>query len=99
MSIKIVKLHPPDVYRKLPGDSMTDDLLKILNSLFQTVADEPDVRLEPSTTADDVEDWDSLNHITFIVAIEKHFGIKFSNNEINGWKNVGEIEESIRSKI
>ena len=78
---------------------MSISILETLNLLFQSVADDADVLLERGTTADDVDDWDSLNHITFIVAIEKHFGIKFSNSEISEWKNVGEIEDSIKSKI
>ena len=51
--------------------------------------------MDDSTTADDIEDWDSLEHINLIVAIEKEIGIKFSMGEVNGMKNVGEMVDII----
>ena len=51
--------------------------------------------MDDSTTADDIEDWDSLEHINLIVAIEKEIGIKFSMGEDNGMKNVGEMVDII----
>lgn len=75
------------------------DILETLNHLFQNVVDDTDVILKRETTAQDVDDWDSLNHITFIVAIEKHFKIKFSSSEIRSWKNVGEICDAVKSSL
>jgi acyl carrier protein len=71
------------------------EVLAALNRIFQEVVDDPNVVLIRETTAEDVDDWDSLNHITFIVAIEKHFKIKFSGAEIRSWKNVGEMCDAI----
>lgn len=78
---------------------MSSSVLETLNDIFLTIIDDDDVSLTKNTTADDVEDWDSLNHITFIVAIEKKFVIKFTNYEVNRWENVGDIIDSILSKI
>ena len=78
---------------------MREEILAKLNSLFQSIIDEEDVLLEEVTTAQDVEDWDSLNHITFIVSIEKSFQIKFTNAEINAWLSVGDIISSIAEKF
>jgi len=71
------------------------DILKSLNRIFQDVVDDPNVILNRATTSQDVDDWDSLNHITFIVAIEKHFKVKFSGAEIRSWENVGEMCDAI----
>ena len=66
---------------------------------FRDVLDDEEIVLEPATTADDVEGWDSLTHIQLIVAIEKHFKIKFTSKEILSWKNVGELVDCLASKL
>lgn len=73
-------------------------LLKV-QDIFRDVLDEDEIVLEESTTANDVEEWDSLTHIQLIVAIEKSFKIKFLSKEILSWKNVGEMVDSIASKV
>lgn len=73
-------------------------LLKV-QDIFRDVLDEDGIVLEESTTANDVEEWDSLTHIQLIVAIEKSFKIKFLSKEILSWKNVGEMVDSIASKV
>ncbi len=70
-------------------------ILEALNHIFQDVVDDPGIILKLETIAQDVDDWDSLNHITFIVAIEKYFRIKFTGAEIRSWKNVGEMCDAI----
>jgi acyl carrier protein len=52
-----------------------------------------------ATTADDVEEWDSLSHVRLIVALERKFRVKFSNAEIESLKNVGDLVHLIDSKI
>ena len=74
-------------------------ILNQLDNVFIDVLDNKDIRLNLNTTADDVDDWDSLNHIQLVVAIEKKFKIRFSSKEIQSWKNVGELVECIHSKI
>ncbi|MDD7699707.1 MAG: acyl carrier protein [Spirochaetia bacterium] len=73
-------------------------LLKEVNEIFIDVLDNEDVVLGYETQAKDVEDWDSLNHIQLVVAIEKHFGLKFTSLEIQSWKNVGEMLDTILAK-
>ena len=58
-----------------------------------------EVELTDATTADDIEEWDSLSHVQLVVAIEKAFGVKFTALEIMKWKNVGELVDSIAQKL
>ena len=75
------------------------EILAKVQDIFRDVLDNEDIVLTPQTTADDVEDWDSLSHIQLIVAIEKAFKIKFTSKEILSWSNVSEMTESIASKL
>ena len=74
------------------------EVLKKVNDIFIDVLDIQDIVLTESTTANDVEDWDSLTHIQLIVAIEKKFKIRFTSKEIQSWKNVGEMIDCILTK-
>ena len=69
-----------------------------LNKVFQEVFDDPSIRLTPQTTADDIEDWDSLEHITLISAVEREFRMKFKMGEISSMKNVGEMAAIIQER-
>jgi acyl carrier protein len=75
------------------------EILDSLNGIFADVVDDSSVVLRRETTARDVDDWDSLNHIQFIVAIEKHFKIKFTRAEIASWKDVGAMCDAIAGKL
>ncbi|MBQ9255307.1 MAG: acyl carrier protein [Bacteroidales bacterium] len=75
------------------------EILKQVNEVFIDVLDNEDIVLSDTTTADDVEEWDSLTHVQLIVEVEKHFKIKFTSQEILTWKNVGEMITSIENKI
>lgn len=69
-----------------------------MQEIFRDVLDNEDIVLDMQTTADDIEEWDSLSHIQLIVAIEKEFKIKFTSREILSWNNVGEMIEAILHK-
>ncbi len=55
--------------------------------------------LTESSTADDYEEWDSLSHIEFVVAIEKAFKIRFASWDIMKWHNVGEMVNTLQEKL
>ena len=67
------------------------ETLNKLESIFAEVLELNEITLEVGDTADDIEGWDSLNHIYIVVEIEKQFGIKFKSQQILVWKNVGDI--------
>jgi acyl carrier protein len=70
-----------------------------LTAVFRDVFAEDDLVLTPSTTAEDVDGWDSLNHIRLVLAVSKAFGVKFSAAEVGGLNNVGEFVGVIRTKM
>lgn len=73
-------------------------VIKEVNDIFKDVLDNDDIVINDLTTSDDVDEWDSLTHIQLVVAIEKHFNLKFTAAEIRDWKNVGEMAECIVKK-
>ena len=76
------------------------DIFNKLNKIFEDVLDLDETpKLTDTTSADDIEEWDSLSHIQLIVAIEKAFKIKFTSHEILKWKNVGEMVDSMTTKL
>ena len=76
-----------------------EEVYGTLNTVFQNVFDDDSIIVNDKTTADDIEDWDSLEHINLIVTIEKQFHIKFSMGETNTMKNVGEMVDLIMQRI
>lgn len=75
-----------------------NQIMTEVQEIFRDVLDNEDIELTPETMADDIEEWDSLSHIQLIVAIEKHFKVKFTSKEILSWKNVGEMVDCISTK-
>ena len=73
-------------------------ILDEVQAIFRDVLDNEDIVLASETTADDIEEWDSLTHIQLIVAIEEHFKIRFTSREILSWQNVGQLIDSIAAK-
>ena len=76
-----------------------EEVNKALNEIFQSVFDDEKITVNDKTTANDIEDWDSLEHVNLIVAVEKKFHIKFNMEEVNKLKNVGEMIDIIVARI
>ena len=70
-----------------------------LNEVFRDVFDDDTIEVNDQTTSRDIEDWDSLEHINLIAAIETQFGMKFTMGQVVTMKNVGEMVDIISSQI
>ena len=73
-------------------------ILEKLNEIFQDIFDDDSLVITETTNANDVEDWDSIEHINLIDAVEKEFGMKFKMQEVSGMKNVGEMVQIIAER-
>ncbi len=78
---------------------MTDDILRRVQDIMEDTFDLDNLEVTRETSAADVEEWDSLSHIRFIVAVEKRFGFRFSSAEIEGFSKVGDLVDSIATHV
>jgi acyl carrier protein len=70
-----------------------------LEELMIDVFDVDDLAVTEATSADDVEEWDSLSHIRFMITVERNFKIRFLNEEVAELRNVGDLARSIAAKL
>ena len=77
----------------------TNEILRQVTKIFQDVLDDDEIIIKEEFTANDIEDWDSLTHILLVVAIEKHFTLRFTSSEIGNWANIGEMCIAIKNKL
>lgn len=76
-----------------------EEVYETLNEVFRDVFDDESISVTDETTADDIEDWDSLEHINLIAAVELEFGVKFNMGQVVTMKNVGEMVTIIMSQL
>ncbi len=76
-----------------------EEIYEQLNEVFRDVFDDDTIEVNDRTTSRDIEDWDSLEHINLIAAIETQFGMKFTMGQVVTMKNVGEMVDIISSQI
>lgn len=77
----------------------SSEILAQVTEILRQIFDDDTIVLTPETTAADIAEWDSFNHINIIVAVEMHFGIKFRTAETEEMKNVGHLVELIEQKL
>ncbi len=76
-----------------------EEVFERLNEVFRDVFEDDEITVGEDTTSADIEDWDSLEHINLVNAVEQEFGIKFNMGQIVSMKNVGEMVTIIMSKL
>lgn len=76
-----------------------EEVFAALDEVFQDEFDDETIHVTDATVADDIDGWDSLEHIDLIIAVERRFGIKFTMGEVNGMKNIGEMADIILRRM
>jgi acyl carrier protein len=74
------------------------EVIQAIQPLFRDVLDQPNLLLTAESNASNVDDWDSLAHINIVMAIERHYKVKFALGELQGLKDVGDMAELIIRK-
>lgn len=88
------------LYENSMEEKMTrEQTFEKLNEVFRDVFDDDSICVTDTTTSDDIEDWDSLEHINLIAAVEQEFGMKFNMGQVVTMKNVGEMADIIMSQL
>jgi len=72
-----------------------EEVFERLNKVFQEVFDDETIEVNDDTTSEDIDDWDSFEHINLIVAVEEEFSIKIPMGKVVTMKNVGEMADII----
>ncbi len=75
-----------------------EQVMERLTEIFRDVFDDESIVLTVNTSAKDIEDWDSLEHINLIAAVEKAFRMRFTMKEVSGMKNVGEMADIVMAR-
>jgi acyl carrier protein len=76
-----------------------EEILERLNNIFRDVLQDDELQLTMTTTASDVDGWDSLSHVRLVLTVEKDFGVKLSAAEIGRLKNVGDLVMLLSRKL
>ena len=80
-------------------NKLNSDQFDKLSDIFKVLFNRPDLELNDNLTAIDVPGWDSFNHVNLIINIEEEFGVRFSNDEVGGMQNVGNLKKLLATKI
>ncbi len=75
------------------------EIFEKLTAIFHDVFDDNELIIGETTSAKDIDEWDSLMHINLIMAVEAEFAIKFSMDDISRMKNVGEMVDIIKERL
>lgn len=76
-----------------------EQVLAEVNRIMCATFNNPSIQLKYESTAKDVAEWDSLNHIELVLAVEKHFQIRFNFSELQKFKNVGQMCDNVLAKL
>ncbi|MCE3037128.1 acyl carrier protein [Helicobacter sp. faydin-H20] len=78
---------------------MTNNIQEKLQEIFRDVFDDENLEITPQTSASDIDEWDSLMHISLVSSIEKAFKIRFALGELQDLKNIGDMIALIEKKV
>lgn len=75
-----------------------NEIIKRLTEVFRDIFDDDSIVITEKITANDIDDWDSIEHINLIGAVEEEFSMRFKMREVSGMKNVGEMIDIIAQR-
>ncbi len=75
------------------------DILADVSIIIKDVLELPDLVVTSTTSAEEVDEWDSMTHIQLISAIESKYKVRFALGELQSLKNVGDMVELIQKKL
>lgn len=75
-----------------------NDPLRRVEAIARSVFGKDDLHLSRETTADDVDEWDSLSHMQLIMSVEREFGMRFSATDLAGLVNLGDLLDIAAAK-
>jgi acyl carrier protein len=75
------------------------EILATIRDVLAEVVEDDSLQLTEQSSADDVADWDSINHVKLLIGLESELGFRFSSDEVSGLKNVGELVDVIQAKL
>lgn len=75
------------------------EVLGKLNEIFRDLFDLPELELTPDMSAEDIDEWDSVNHVMLVVQVEREFKVKFHTAEVEEMKNVGDLVRLVTGKL
>ena len=76
-----------------------DDICALVRDILADLLDDPALVLTDTTVASDLTDWDSINHVRLLIAIEQELGFRFTHEEAESPSNVGELVGLIETKL
>ena len=76
-----------------------NEILTTIRDVLADVVDDPSLQISETTTADDVSEWDSINHVKLLIGLESELGFRFETQEVSGLKNVGELIDVVQRKL
>ena len=77
----------------------TTEVHQKLTDVFRDIFDDPTIEITEQTTAEDIDDWDSITHINLIAAVEKAFKISFNTKDVKALSSVGDFMQLIATRI
>jgi acyl carrier protein len=76
-----------------------DDIKTEIEKISKTVLKANNFSIKDEFTADDIDGWDSLTHITIINEVEKKFSVRFKLKDLNSLNNIGNLIDLTTSKV
>lgn len=76
-----------------------NEVLSKMNEICRDVFDDEDLVITETTTADDVEGWDSLTHLSLVNELEETYGVTFTLEEMTGSRNIGELLDALMKHL